>query len=169
MEPLAQSSSANGTLDRFTSFKNANLTEQPSKVVAELFYSVWNGAVAEELKLRAVEDLSSQQPVPWLKYLAKLDDAEEPTLLQTLYLEYQQSVMAKPAPIATGVSAVGDEVADCTADERGKLAIVLHDLRVTKSKLLCIATGSPWRPAMVHEKFGSSVGQRWSWPDVEGR
>ena len=70
------------TLDRFTSFKNAHITEQPSKVVGEILYSVWNGSAAEELKLRAVEDLSSQQPVPWPKYLAKLDDAEEPTLLR---------------------------------------------------------------------------------------
>ena len=35
------------TLDRFTLFKNANLTEQPSKVVGKIFYSVWNGSVAE--------------------------------------------------------------------------------------------------------------------------
>ena len=69
--------------------------------------------------------------MPWLKYL-QADGKEEKTLLQTLWLDYQQSVMSRPAPIATDVSAVGDEVADTTADERSKLAIALHELRRKK-------------------------------------
>ena len=116
------------TSGRYKTFKDATLKEQPSKIFAEILYSTWTGAVAEELKLRATEDLSTQQPVPWLKYL-QADGKEEKTLLQTLWLDYQQSVMSRPAPIATDVSAVGDEVADNTADERSKLAIALHELR----------------------------------------
>ena len=83
------------------------------------------------LKLRATEDLSTQQPVPWLKYL-QAGCKEEKTLLQNLWVDYQQSVMSRPAPIATDVSAVGDEVADTTADERSKFAISLHELRRKK-------------------------------------
>ena len=108
-----------------------SLTEQPSKIYAEILYRVWSGEVAEELKLRAAEDLSSQQPVPWLKYLQS-DGKETLTLLQTLWLEYQQSVMAKPVTIQEGASAFGDEVTDATADERGRLASRLHELRVKK-------------------------------------
>ena len=71
------------TADLFKTFKDS-LTEQPSKIYAEILYRVWSGEGAEELKLRATEDLSSQQPVPWLKYLQS-DGAETQTLLQTLW------------------------------------------------------------------------------------
>ena len=68
------------TSGRYKTFKDATLKEQPSKIFAEILYSTWTGAVAEELKL----DLSTQQPVPWLKYL-QADGKEEKTLLQTLW------------------------------------------------------------------------------------
>ena len=71
------------TADLYKAFKNS-FAEGPSRIYAEILYSVWSGAVAEELNVRAAEDLSSQQPVTWLKYLQS-SDAESTTLLQTLW------------------------------------------------------------------------------------
>ena len=37
------------TSGRYKTFKDATLKEQPSKIFAEILYSTWTGAVAEEL------------------------------------------------------------------------------------------------------------------------
>ena len=152
------------TADLFKTFKDS-LTEQPSKIYAEILYCVWSGVVADELKLRATEDLSSQQPVPWLKYLQS-DGEGMPTLLQTLWLEYQQSVMAKPVPIKANVSAVGDEVTDATADERGRLASTLHELLVKKVTFVALppaSSGCPlWCPRNLEAAWASAaLGRMW--------
>ena len=152
------------TADLFKTFKDS-LTEQPSKIYADMLNRVWSGEVAEELKLRAAEDLSSQQPVPWLKYLQS-DGKGTQTLLQTLWLEYQQSVMKKPVPIQEGASAVGDEVTDATADERGRLASTLHELRVKKVTFVALppaSSGCPlWCARNLEAAWASAaLGRMW--------
>ena len=152
------------TADLFKTFKDS-LTEQPSKIYAEILYKVWSGEVAEELKLRATEDLSSQQPVPWLKYLQS-DGKETLTLLQTLWLEYQESVMAKPVPIQERASAVGDEVTDVTADARSRLATACHELRVKKVTFVALppaSTGCPlWSSRNLEAAWASAaLGRMW--------
>ena len=52
------------TADLFKTCKERTLTEQPSQIFADILYRVWSGEVAEELKLRAAEDLICQQPDP---------------------------------------------------------------------------------------------------------
>jgi len=128
------------TADNYQTFKDS-LLHEPSKYFADILYNVWSGGVAEELKLRAAEDLSCQQPVPWLKYLQG-DGAEEKSMLQTFWLEYQNSVMAKPAPIYKPTSAVGDEITDASADERGKLSSLMHELRTKTVNFVALPQAS---------------------------
>ena len=73
-QPLAMISLRNRPPEKFKKFKEI-LKEEPSKVFAEILWNVWNGSVAEELRLRASEDLGTTIPLTWLRYL-QTEDSE---------------------------------------------------------------------------------------------